>query len=113
MVSQRKQDWIDKHADVLKGYISNYIMQWIQGILNNPDSQFNLTVGLQLNRYVKDRSRLMELQRSMTRVRQQLNQNGIITNQVQKTVNMSYQKVLTSIYEFINDKTYTSGKRLK
>lgn len=113
MVSQRKQDWIDKHADVLKGYISNYIMQWIQGILNNPDSQFNLTVGLQLNRYVKDRSRLMELQRSMTRVRQQLNQNGIITNQVQKTVNTSYQKVLTSIYEFINDKTYTSGKRLK
>lgn len=111
-IKTKKQAVIDKDADIIKQYINTYILQFLQSSMSNPNTKFNIILGLQLNRYVKDRTALNRLQRALMRAKQQLLQTGLLPKMVQTELNESYQAVLIEIFKYINSMVGKLGKSL-
>ena len=107
----KKQDWINTNYERLRTYFDSYILTWVQNILNNPSTEFNIILGLRLANYQVDNKKMREFNRTIKRMRTQLNNVGYMDKQLQNKLNTQFQAIENDIYTFINNKVGESGKK--
>jgi hypothetical protein len=103
---------VRENKTFLRRYISEYINEWILVSINQPNSDFNLSLGLRLSEYCKDRAPMRDLQIALRRAKAQIEGNGAISKDVQSKLNLEFQHVLNEIYDYINSKVDNEDKRI-
>jgi len=107
----KKQDWINANYEKLRAYFDSYILTWVQNILNNPSTEFNIILGLRLANYQVENKKMREFNRTIKRMRTQLNNVGFMDKLLQNKLNTQFQAIENDIYTFINNKVGESGKK--
>lgn len=108
--SAKPQKFISEKLPIVKNYVETYIYQWVLTTMQDPTSNFNLSIGLRLSQYVSDRKVINDLQRILIRVRNELQTKGTITPTYQTQVNNQFQMLMARIYEYIGEQLAKSGK---
>ena len=103
---------VQENKTFLRRYISEYINEWILVSLNQPGSDFNISLGLRLSEYCQDRNPMRQLQISLRRAKSQMEGSGSITRDVQSGLNTAFHDVLCQIYDYINSKVNSEDKRI-
>ena len=103
---------VKENKTFLRRYISEYINEWILVSINQPNSDFNISLGLRLTEYCKNRAPMRDLQMALRRAKSQIESNGSLTKEVQSKLNLEFQNVLSEIYDYINEKVNNEDKRI-
>jgi predicted DNA-binding protein (UPF0278 family) len=85
-------------------------LTWITRILNNPNEEFNIILGLRLQNYRVDNKKMRDLNRCIKRMRVQLNSTGFMNKQIQTELNTYFQAIENDIYEYINTEIAKNAK---
>lgn len=102
----------DDSKTYLRRYILEYLNEWVTMSIANPNSNLNIALGLRLSEYCKNRTPMRDLQRYLMRARQQLNQTGSMTKEVQTNLNRAFVSLMDEIYSYINEKIGDEDKKL-
>ena len=100
------------NKSMLRRYILEYMNEWITKSLSDPKNDMNIALGLRLTEYCNDRMPMRDLQRYLKRARQQMEQNGAMTRDVQANLNLAFSKLMDEIYKYINSKVGDKRKLL-
>lgn len=100
------------NKSMLRRYILEYMNEWITKSLSDPKNDMNIALGLRLTEYCSDRMPMRDLQRYLKRARQQMEQNGAMTRDVQANLNLAFSKLMDEIYKYINSKVGDKRKLL-
>lgn len=104
------QDKITNNIESLKSYFDSYILTWITRVLNDPNNEFNIILGLRLQNYRVDNKKMRDLNRCIKRMRAQLNSTGFMNKQIQTELNTHFQAIENDIYEYINSEIAKNGR---
>lgn len=105
----KKQEWIEQNIDRLKSYFDSYVLTWIKAALNS-DNEFNIGLGLRLNKFNVDQSLMRKLNITVKRLRTQLKSTGYMSKAIQNELNNNFQAIENALYKYIDDKIKPTGK---
>lgn len=103
---------VKENRTFLRRYIMEYINEWISMALARPNDDLNISMGLRLMEFCKDRAPARDLQRMLRRAREQIKTSGAMTRDIQTNLNSAFVKLLGQIYDYINQKVNQKGKEI-
>lgn len=108
-----KQDKIHNNLENLKAYFDSYMLTWVTRVINNPNEEFNIILGLRLQNFRVDTKKMRDLNRCIKRMKTQLNRTGYMDRNIQNDLNVYFQAIENDIYEYVNAELAKSGKYFK
>ena len=103
---------VSSNAVFLRRYLLEYINEWIMMSVSTPSSDLNISLGLRLTEYCKDRMPMRNLQLSLKKARSQMEQTHSMTKNVQSELNSTFATVMNQIYDYVNSKVNNDDKKI-
>lgn len=103
---------ISQNSVFLRRYILEYIHEWIMMSVATPSSDLNISLGLRLSEYCKDRVPMRELQVALRKARSQMSDSGSMLKSVQSDLNKAFARVMSQIYDYVNSKVDNEDKKI-
>jgi len=100
------------NAVFLRRYLLEYINEWILMSVSTPSSDLNISLGLRLTEYCKDRMPMRSLQLALRKARAQMEQSHSMTKNIQSELNSSFASVMNQIYDYVNEKVGNADKKI-
>lgn len=99
--------WNVNKVGLAKPYLRSYIAVYVKSAINKAmksNDIVNLTMYLGLQEYMQSLRPARDLQMALKKARDQLNTNGAMTTDVQRSLNKAFNDTMNEIYDYINKK---------